>query len=51
MKKVILVAVLAAVFSGQAQAAVLCQSMRDPNFQAWFEGYSCPTGFFMIDVR
>lgn len=47
MKKLVLVLVLSVVAS-QASAAVLCQSLRDPGFRAWFEGYTCPSGYYYI---
>lgn len=49
MRKIIIAMLL--LGSMGAQSAVLCQSMRDPNFQAWFEGYSCPPGYFMIRTK
>ena len=49
MKKALLTALLTVSFN--ANAAVLCQSMRDPNFQMWVEGYICPTGFYMIRTK
>jgi hypothetical protein len=47
MKKLLLVIMLSTIAS-QATSAVLCQSMRDPNFKAWFEGYSCPSGYYYL---
>ena len=49
MKAALLVAVL--LTSSVAQSAVLCQSTKDYNFKAWFEGYSCPQGFYLIRMK
>ena len=32
----------------EAIEAVLCQSSREVNYRAWFEGYTCPAGFYYI---
>ena len=45
MKKLV---ILLALVSFNAHAIVKCQSMRDPGFKAYFEGYSCPAGFYQI---
>ena len=50
MKKIIF-ALLLATAASSAQSAALCQSMRDPSFQAWFEGWSCPPGYILLDIR
>jgi len=50
MKKILCIVLLSAV-SSQASAAVLCQSMRDSQFQAWFAGYTCPAGYYYIRTR
>ena len=49
MKKLILAVMLIAI-SSQASSAVLCQSVRDPAFKAWFEGYSCPSGYYLLKI-
>jgi hypothetical protein len=48
MKKLLLVAIL--LTSSTAHASVLCQSLNDPSYKAWFPGYSCPAGYFMIKM-
>ena len=48
MMKYILLALV--LISSNAQSAVLCQSMSDARYQAWFEGYACPSGYFLIRV-
>ena len=50
MKKTLLIAALLTITS-TANAAALCQSTRDPGYRAWFEGWSCPSGFYMIKTR
>jgi hypothetical protein len=47
MKKLFCV-VLLSILSSQVSAAVLCQSVRDSQFQMWFEGYTCPSGYYYI---
>jgi hypothetical protein len=47
MKKLLLVLLLA---STSAEAAVFCQSTRDPSYKAWFEGYSCPPGYILLGM-
>jgi hypothetical protein len=49
MKKLILAVMLIAI-SSQASSAALCQSLRDPSFQAVFEGYTCPSGFYLVRI-
>ena len=46
MKKLIIaIALFTAV---QANATVLCQSISDPTYRAYFPGYMCPAGYFMV---
>jgi len=37
--------------SASAHSAVLCQSLNDPNFRAWYEGYTCPAGYYLIKIK
>lgn len=49
MKTLLLVMLL--TLATTAQAAVYCQSMRDPSFKAWFEGYNCPPGYILLQIK
>ena len=54
MKAIITTALLGALigslfgYAVPAHATVLCQSVSDPTFSAYFPGFLCPAGYIII---